>query len=82
MPAIELTKEEIEHIQNCLGLATAVSLNLPDALKADLMQTIAPHVLQGIKDGHHRHVIEKIAPEKAATVEKILAQLKGEFNAH
>lgn len=77
MSSIEFTDEERAHIRTCLAMATATTLGLPGA-----QEKLGPLILAGIVNQHHRHIIEKVAPEQAAQIEKLLEELQGTHRAN
>jgi len=59
---IELTDEEVKYVHYCLVMGTAVVAKLP------ILDILAGTVLEGINNGSHKSVLEKISPEFAAQV--------------
>ncbi len=67
-----ISTEEIDHILNCMSLATAIALDLqPEAF----IEVLAPHIRAGIQAGHHRAIIEKLHPERAAQIAAMMKDL-------
>jgi len=70
MPTITLTEEESLYLQNCIALSTIVATNVGTAC----VPVMAEYVLSAIYAGHHRSVLPKLAPERAAQIDAIMEE--------